>query len=301
MSRKVLITGATGFVGSHLAKRLGSLGWEVHIAVRNESGVPADLVANRFTIHVCDSRGHSLHEILKTAKPDLVYHLASFFRAEHSINDIPHLIQSNIEFGTNLLEAMSMSGTLKLINTGSSWQHFLGESYRPVCLYAATKQAFESILTYYVDAVGLRVITLKLTDTYGPNDRRRKILNIIAEAAAKKIAINMSPGEQLLDLVFIDDVTEAYLVATDMLSAEEARQEDYLISSGELHSLKDIVRIYQEVTGRCVDVTWGGIPYRKREVMSPWVAGPRLPGWAPKISLQEGLKRIDQALNGDLV
>jgi len=173
MNRKkkvALVTGATGFVGKHLSKRLVENGWEVHAICRPTTRT---LLLDQF-LHCCvkfhhyDGKNDDIIAIVRTVQPTVVFHLASLFLSQHCFADILPLIQSNIVLSTHLVEAMVQNNVFNLINTGTSWQHYNNDEYNPVCLYAATKQAFEDILKFYQEACGLRVITLKLFDTYGP-------------------------------------------------------------------------------------------------------------------------------------
>ena len=101
----------------------------------------------------------------------------------------------------------------------------------------------------------------------------------------------MSPGEQLIDLVHIDDVVQAFLIAAGCLDRQPAgTHETYAVSSGSPLPLRQLVELYRQITGTDVRVHWGGRPYRPREVMVPWNAGKLLPGWQPRISLEEGLR-----------
>ena len=85
-------------------------------------------------------------------------------------------------FGAHILEAMALTSVSYFINTGTYWQHYGGSStYSPSCFYAATKQSFQDILKYYTDSKLIKSITLKLFDTYGPNDSRAKIFTILSE------------------------------------------------------------------------------------------------------------------------
>ena len=186
-----------------------------------------------------------------------------------------------------------------LINTGTFWQHFQNDDYNPVCLYAATKQAYEMILKYYLETTALKVITLKLYDTYGPNDPRKKLFALLETAAKEQQLLKMSPGEQLIDIVYIDDVVQAFILAAQRLQKQnKTNHEIYAVSSGNPISLKKLVAIYENVSGNKLDIQWGGRPYREREVMKPWDKGKWLPGWRPKYNLEQGIARILQFRSG---
>ncbi|MDD2719895.1 MAG: NAD(P)-dependent oxidoreductase [Gallionella sp.] len=288
-----LVTGATGFVGGHLATRLLKDGWDVHILIRNGSVLPEQPEFGRMACHVHDGSTESMIACLANAKPDIVFHLASLFLSQHASKDIDALIRSNVQFATQLLEAMNANLCTRLVNTGTSWQHYNNEDYNPVCLYAATKQAFEAILEYYVQACSFKAITLKLFDTYGPGDLRPKLFHLLNKAAASGEALDMSAGEQFIDLVHIDDVMEAFLIAAQrLLDGKVPVSESYAVSSGQPLPLKDLVALYAEVSGQTIRVNWGARPYRYREVMAPWNRGASLPGWKPQISLSEGMKSL---------
>lgn len=291
--RVAMVTGATGFVGSHLARRLVREGWQVHILSRAGSRLPDKPEFTQITNHVHDGSTEGMVRCIAEAKPDVVFHLASLFLSQHVTKDVEPLIVSNVLFGNQLLEAMKVNEVRYLINTGTSWQHYNNEKYNPVCLYAATKQAFEALLQYYVESGSIKVTTLELFDTYGPDDPRPKLLHLLEKIAISGEALAMSPGEQMLDIVYIDDVIEAFLLAAKRLqSADSAIEEKYAVSSGKPVTLKDVVASFEEVTGKKLSIQWGGRPYREREVMLPWSLGNKLPGWVAEVSFEEGLRRM---------
>ena len=294
--KTALVTGSTGYVGSHLVQRLVKDGWNVHAIVRPKSIAPAVASIDSVVIHRHDGSTENLIAIVAAARPHTVFHLASLFLAQHQPKDIEPLIRSNVLSGAQLLEAMKESGVNHLVNTGTSWQHFENKHYSPVCLYAATKQAFETIIQYYVETSSFKVITLKLFDTYGPNDRRAKLFTLLRSVASEKKSIAMSPGEQLIDLVYIDDVVDAFVLAASRLETQkESTAEEYSVSSGTPLSLRELVATYARVTGKTLDVTWGGRPYRPREVMVPWTKGALLPGWQPRTRLEDGIRLMETA------
>ncbi len=291
--KKVLLTGASGYIGSNLVRKLNNENIEVHALILPETNFEyLEDIKSLIHFHIYDGSTESVFKAVKSSTPDLIFHLASLFLSEHKSEDINNLINSNVLLGTQLLEAMSKNSIKNFINTGTSWQHYQNEDYNPVNLYAATKQAFEDIIKYYTETGLIRAITLQLFDTYGPGDNRPKLFKLLRNAAEKNDVLNMSPGEQLIDLVFIDDVVEAFIKAAyRVFNKHDLKNEVYSISSNNPISLKNMVELYKNTTGLNIQVIWGGRPYRSREVMMPWTGGINLPEWFPERDLYNFFKK----------
>jgi nucleoside-diphosphate-sugar epimerase len=288
---RALVTGSTGFIGSHLLRHLHEAGWEVHVVMRPnaEAAAQPSYVAG---VHPYTGATSQIIEAVERSKPDTVFHLASLFLAAHTPGQILPLVEANVLLGTQLLEAMMLSGTKMLVNTGTSWQYFHGEQYRPVNLYAATKQAFDDILAYYADTTGMRAITLALFDSYGPGDPRKKLLRLLLDSLRTGETLLMSGGEQQLDLVHVDDICSAFLRAATLLKNPELPSPlTYAVSGGERMSLQDVVKVLERAAGKSLGVKWGARPYRQREVMDLW-KGPAMPGWKPQTTLAQGFRAL---------
>lgn len=293
MPSSVLVTGGTGFVGCHLVRALLQQGHVVHLVVRSASR-PFPAAFGQPILHSYDGNIRDLIDIVRSAAPATIFHLASHILAEHGQADVDVLVDANVLFGTQLAEAAVAAGVRKFINTGTFWEHYQGEDYNPVCLYAATKKAFEDILVYYLRASGMRGLTLELSDTYGPCDRRPKLFHSLRQADITNKPLDMTAGEQLLDLVYVDDVVAAYLHAVNLLDELDPPPQKYAVSAGKFVSLRQVVATYEKVLGRTLPIVWGARPYRRREVMIPW-RGTVLPGWRPRVNLAEGLQRLVHA------
>ena len=279
MKKRVVVTGATGFVGSHLVNALLEKGYEVFVISRLESD--SSSLKKIDEPHIFRYSGDIMQMVsfFKKIQPIGVFHLASKFIAEHKTEEVDTLINSNILFSTQLLEAMKEANVKNLINTGTSWQYYNNDDYNPVCLYAATKQAED-----------FKVITLVLFDTYGENDTRPKLMNLLKKVATEGTALDMSAGEQQLSLVHISDVCKAFILAFEMLETQQInKHKHYAIISDEIYSLKEIVQIFEQQTNKNLNITFGKRPYRKREVMKVWDKGEKLPNWKAEISLEEGI------------
>lgn len=289
---KYILTGATGYIGSNIAKKLVDDGNEVSIIIRKNSSLKLiEDIKSSLNIFIYNGEIKKMISFFQDTNADVVIHLASLFISEHKVEDVGNLIDSNVKFSTEILEAMNQSSTKKIINTGTSWQHFENGAYNPVCLYAATKEAYEAIIEYYVQAQEITCITLELFDSYGPNDNRPKLLNLLKKYSEEKKGLELSRGEQYMDLVYISDIVQGYVIAIDkLLNKKDKLKEKYVLSSKRKITLKELVELYSYITGKEVLVNWGSREYRKREVMAPWENGIDLPDWSAKISLEEGLK-----------
>lgn len=284
-------------------RRLLSEGWEVHALLgRTCLREALDDIDKGITVHLHDGTMEGMNSILEVTSPDVVFHLASCFLADHRPDQIGELIASNILFSTQLAEAMARNGVRFIVNTGTSWQHFGTTGYHPVNLYAATKQAFEDILFYYYNTHGMSCLTLKLFDTYGNGDPRSKLVNLLLKSSITGISLDMSPGDQIIDLVHVDDVATAFLVGAERLLGDSSLlYKDYFISGTRL-TVKKLADVVTSVTGKCLDIRWGGRPYRDREVMQLLDVEDRLlPGWAPRVHLSDGLKNAYFVMRGDAV
>lgn len=292
--RVALVTGASGYIGSHVVKKLINECWRVHIVIRPSSSLHLlDTYIQQITVHTHDGSTEGMIGIVSSAKPDVVYHLAAMASSDHQASDVDKMIVANILFSTQLVEAMSQNGVKNLVNTETFWQHKEGtHQYDPVCLYAATKQAFRDILIYYINERRLNSISLVLFDTYGADDPRYKLFAFLKRAAQENQQIDLTLGEQIVDMIHVDDVAAAYFHAGVMLlSASYNHLISYAVTSGQRMTLKQLVELIVRETGVCIQPNWGGKPYRTNEVMNPWL-GKQLPGWQPKLHLADGMREV---------
>lgn len=290
-----IITGATGYIGSHVTRHLLNQGWTVSIIAQSQFGYD-NIKDIKSEIDIFEYEGdiNALISFFKRKDADVVMHLAAAVISDYTPEQIRVLIRSNIEFGTQILEAMKFSSTRLFIGTGSYWQNFSSDSYNPVDLYAATKEAFEKIVQYYVDAHGFRAITLRLFDVYGEDDTRPKLWTLLQDIAGTEKSIDLSPGEQLIDLIHVTDVARAYECAYRyLIDNPKVNNEIFGVLSGNFRTLKEIVDVFQSVLNKKINVNWGGRAYRKREVMIPCKNYKILPNWKQTISVVDGLTNFN--------
>ena len=287
----ILITGATGFIGREVAYYLRNE-HSVCLLVRNSSDVSGmdltDLVVLRFEEHF------ELIDIFKDYKFDGVIHFASNVVVEHTREQISSLLQSNILFGTYLLESAKAANVSWFLNTGTFWQNYENEVYNPVNLYSATKQAFENIAKFYTESSNLIFTTIKLNDTFGPNDTRDKIFNLFLKIARSGETLDMSGGDQMIDMSYIEDIVSAYAIMVKNLNEDNYSQynnKSFVVSNKDKPTLKELSKIFEDISGKKLSINWGARKYRDREVMQPYSLGRSVPNWKQRFSLEEAIKK----------
>ena len=285
----VLVTGATGYIGREFIKEY-QYNYEIIALVRTTSDVtkikPFNCNIKKF------DNFEEIDKIFKEYDIDGVVHLASKVIVEHSFSDIDNLIDSNIKYGTYLLEASKIYDVNWFINTGTFWQNYQSKEYNPVNLYAATKEAFENIARYYTETSDLIFTTIKLNDTFGPNDTRAKIFNLWDKYSKTGEVLYMSKGEQIIDISYIEDVVSAFGVMVENLdkgSTQVFKNKSYAVTSNQRMSLKELAELFENVTDRTLKINWGGRPYRNREVMIPLEQVEIVPNWKQKYTLSESI------------
>jgi CDP-paratose synthetase len=290
---RVLLTGATGFVGQYLTRSLVDAGDEVTVLVRNEQKIHLfnELIASIDVIFLSDPLWKTK---VKEANPDIVIHLAAFLTSADDNEAIDKLIDSNLLFGTHLLDALSGTSIKLFINTGT-FAEYSGKDLvlTPSYLYAATKTAFRSILEYYRKLNNFKVVNVIPYTIYGGTGSNKKLIDLIYESIQSPEPIDLSPGEQVLDFIHINDVVSFYC---ELVRKGDQLKEDiyeFHLGTGKGTTPKELAQIIEELTGKKTKIRWGGKPYRPRDTMYA-VAPVNKPieniEWSPGLTLHQGIK-----------
>jgi nucleoside-diphosphate-sugar epimerase len=133
-------------------------------------------------------------------------------------------------------------------------------------------------MAYYADAAGIRAVTLSLFDSYGPGDTRKKLLRLLLDCLETNGELQMSPGDQVLDLAHVNDICEAFLHAARLVRDPNHPSLACYAVGGERMTLREIVATLEKAAGHTLRIDWGARSYRPREVMRLW-DGPAMPGW----------------------
>ncbi len=297
---RILVTGANGFVGSHVLKQLLEENrFDIGITIRKTSNLWRidDLLNSNISTFSLDET--EISEIISNFKPDVVVHLAVYYKKNHTPEDIDRMIETNILFPTKVLDAMINNGVKYFVNTGTFTEYLqlqkeltTESEILPRNLYSATKVAFEDILKYYAKIYDLKAVTLKLTSPYGPKDFEKKLIPYLINCAISGEKAKATLGVQIWDYVYVKDIARAYSAAILYLLRSSAGYDSFIIGSGESYSLRYISEVIEKL-GYKLDVEWGAIKYSDAEtyfVKGDIIRARNILKWWPVYSLEMGLR-----------
>jgi nucleoside-diphosphate-sugar epimerase len=278
----VMLTGTSGFLGRHLFDQLNLRGHKVFKGVRDPQGT-----SGIEGIWIGDTVDNLVNSFLKNKIQVVINVGAADSSLASELNNFEDLIMGNFVTPTNMLISSSRAGVDKFIQIGTNWEFLNGDRDDCFNLYAASKKSFNVISRYISKTYNIDYINFILFDTYGPNDKRPKILNKMLDTLKSDLFLDMSPGMQKIHLVHIYDVCGAIIMGLEERNRESAFR-NFVIDSEKPLSLIEITKILNSL-GLSPKINFGKIPYRKNEIMMPPKLFSRFPGWSPKINFEEGV------------
>jgi len=282
---RILITGATGFIGRVLIPQLLTTHPDVQLlcVVRDKESARNKLPD---TARIFFTEGLNRETIVEFS-PKIVLHLAAFNTSSFDTAVIDRLIDSNIAFGVKLLDILSSCIELKLfVNTGSFSQY--ADGHRGAYLYSASKSAFEIFLDFYASRFGFKTITIVPYSVYGGDRTVKRIMDYIIESIDSVKPVEITEGLQQLDFIHVDDVVKAYIAVIDNYCMIPNREKLH-IGTGQTHTLRDVAKIVEQITGKHCNIEWGTRPYRVDDIMYAKAPNMEYKFWEPTISLERGI------------
>jgi len=294
---KVFITGATGFVGSNLARRSLQRGAEVFINIRKTSDTwrIEDILNEVDVIPVDITEYEKIKHSLKEIRPDIIFHTATYGGKADQINT-EKIIDTNIIGTVNLLRSCKDIDVNLFVNTGSSSEYGIKNSammesclLEPVTEYGVSKAAATLYCQTYAITENLPIVTLRLFSPYGQYEQKSRLIPSLILAALQKINPKITSRHLVRDFIFIEDVLDAYEAVMDLKTAPG---KIFNIGSGRQHSVGEVVDMIVGLLGN--EVTYEiGIPQAWKNEPTFWQADIQQAkselDWEPKYLLKEGL------------
>jgi UDP-glucose 4-epimerase len=287
--RRVLVTGATGFIGARLCQRACDRGAVVHGVSRQPSPDPTPAVRWE---HADLTDEAATRALVHRLQPDVVLHLASEVSGDRSVHVVLPMLHANLVAAVNVLLASHKAGCDRVVLAGSMEEPDLGDAGAVAqSPYAAAKWAALTYARMFHAVYGLPIVHLRVFMVYGPGQRdMRKLVPYVTSSLLRGEAPELMSGEREVDWVYVDDVVDAFLAAAVTPDAEGASLD---IGSGTLVPVRAVVARVRRLIGGNVEPSFGALPDRKLErvrVADPTAAAAAI-GWRPRTSLDEGLAR----------
>ena len=291
----VVITGASGFLGRHVVEEIRKSNHSIVAICRNRLATPANLQLNEVACVDSNATVKEFESFLaEISGPVVIAHLAAHYSNLHSADDITKLVESNIHFPTRLLDALSRAKpNSTVINISTLFQHFESRDYSPLSLYGATKESFLKILDFYAQSELLKVADITIGDTYGANDVRRKLIDLLISHVGSTETLKLGSGRQNMSLMHITDVARGITrVIEDHQSIPSKEVWRVQMPPTENISVRDLVAKIEKIAAKPMLCTFDASRDRKREIYAPIQGLKKLPNYEPLIDLETGLKSM---------
>ena len=283
--KKILITGATGFLGSHLLPALIEEGYDIIVLKRSFSNTwRIQNVISQIKSYDIDKI--DIKKIFNENEIGGIIHLATDY-GKKSDNDIIEMFKANIELPAQLLDLGCKYGDIFFISTHTFWNS-------QYSLYSAMKNSFIEIAKYYSANFKVKFINMKIEHMYGEKDDYSKFIPFVIKNILENKEIRATKGEQKRDFIYVNDVVDAYLKVLVSLENISGEMIEFKIGIGESISLKSFVSKIERIIGKRAIIKWGAIPYKKNEIFDSKAnikKAKNILGWTPNYNASSGLKR----------
>lgn len=298
ISLRVLVSGATGFLGSHVARALVVRGHEVAAACRTGSNRwRLEDQANNISWMAFDlSDAQAIADTLRMTKPEIVLHCAAY-GMDYREQSLERSIGINILGTQRLLEEASKVGVQRFIHVGSCFEYgdkcglvSEGAVLEPVSMYGATKAAATLLIMQQSRALGVPTVVVRPFGLYGPYDRDDKFVPQVIRACLAGTSLDVTGGEQVRDYTHADDAVRFFVKLVEMPIFPVG--EIMNLASGQPVQLREIGQMVTELMNTAHLLRWGVQPYRPDELKSLMAnvdKADRLLGWRPMKGLRQGL------------
>jgi NAD dependent epimerase/dehydratase len=305
--RKILVTGASGFIGSHLVERLVALGADVrafvHYNSRSDYGllelVEPSVLAAVEIIPGDLKDGDGVRRAVRGC--DIVFHLGALIAIPYSYRNPHDFVQANVVGTAHVLNAALEYGVARLVHTSTSETYGTAQ-YQPIdedhplvgqSPYSASKIGADKLAESYYRSFDLPVATIRPFNTYGPRQSARAVIPTIIAQALAGATLKLGSTSPQRDFNYVEDSVAGFLAVA---SSDKAVGETINIGSGRTVSIADVIDMVAAITGKPLEVITDPDRIRpgKSEVgllLADTRKAAELLGWAPQVPLEEGLKR----------
>ena len=271
----IIITGSNGFIGSNLVNTLSKTHKLILLVRVKSKSKKTKYIFNKNISFKFFKNNTELKNLLKKVKGSWLIHCATHYVKKHQSNDIGKIINSNIELGTILLDNLNVMGTKNFINFSTIWENYNGIKNNPHNLYSASKQAFEKIINYYqINNKKINFYSLVISDTYGANDKRQKLISVIKKNIINKKETKIISKNLHINLLNVNDIVSGVFI----LLKSKIKPGKYSMINKIPFKAIDLIQQIQKRIKSQVKIKWLSSKKVKEKIYNY----KSLPGWKPR-------------------
>lgn len=281
----ILITGGTGYLGSHIIEELLKDHYNV-ILLKLSSADESRIIDKLHQIKTYNVDKIDIELPFKENRVDAIIHCATIYGRNNE--KFSEIYNTNTVFPLKLLETAVNHKIPLFLNTDTALDKYLN-------YYSLSKKHFSEIGKFFSEKKQIKFFNIHLEHFYGPNDDISKFPTYIIKSCLNNIdEIELTSGEQKRDFIYIDDVVSAYILLLKKYIELTDYYYDIALGSGDAVRIADFVKLVHRETASTTRLLFGAIPYRENEVMESKsdIRILKNLGWETETSLQEGIRRI---------
>lgn len=286
-SSPVLVTGASGFIGSHLLDRLGAL-TEIHAVSRANQPRAVGRSQRWWCTNLSDLA--EVRRLVNAVKPKVILHLAGEVLGAREVSVVPATLENNLVSTVNLMIAAVDAGVRRMVIAGSMEEPSpLDPDPVPCSPYAAAKWAAAGYARMFHALYQLDVVVLRVFMVYGPGQMDlRKLVPYVLVTCLRGASPRLSSGRRKVDWVYVDDVTRAFVCAAEQ---PDLGGKTVDVGTGEATSVRTVAEKLVFLTNPDVSLELGALPDRpfERECVADVLRSEAVLGWRAATPLDEGL------------
>ena len=279
--KKILLTGATGFIGSELLKNLSNYN-KVYITLRKRHKINPK---NKNIIKIHFNSYKDLSHKFRKIKIDTVIHCATHYVKSHKFEDIKKLSESNILFGNIILENLKIMRVKKFVNFSTVWENFDGKKDNFYNLYSAYKASFIKIMSFYKKKnLNIKFLNLVISDTFGLRDKRKKIVNLLKTNYKRNLVTKIVSKNLYINLLNVKDIVNAI----ELILKKNYKSDNYILKNKNNFKIYDIVKEIEKYSQKKLRVKW----LSNKIIKEKTYQFETLKGWKPKNSNIKDIVRV---------
>lgn len=299
-ARHAIVTGSSGFIGSHLVGRLLDDGWAVSAVVRYDSPLKNRRLAphwGRLRIVEADIRNRGALDPLRGVAADVCFHLAAYNHVGHSFTQVEECFNVNARGSANVIDACTGARRILYMSTSEVYGEQDGVPFtesmapQPKSPYAITKYAGELYARMHQRLDPPRIVIVRAFNTYGPGQSTGAVISELVLDALRGQPIRITRGEQTREFNYVGDIVAGLVRAA---LHPEPLLGPVNIAAGEEVKIRDLATLIARLTDAGDRLQIGAVPYRPNEIWRMYGDATRaraVLGWKPSVSLEEGLRR----------